>query len=191
MDDALPPPIIDKQQMYALLYRGALGNTVPMFFDVGEWEASPAYSQYSTWGVRTLTAGGPCRLFCPREEVREVAGGYQAQGHRVNISLMIDAVCRVTLMADICDSWRGLVVHGVEHPAKGASWRRVMPTLGREYTGLAAVGLLNKHLNPSSRADLEVLRDLYPGHVVELSACDRCIGVIPGRSAIIWEVRKY
>lgn len=184
-------PITSKSRMYPLLASGAFGNTIPQYFTVAAWRASGDSERHPTWGVRTLTPGGPCRLYCPAAEVEATVADYEAGGHPVNISLMIDSVVGVTLYADVYDSDRGLAVYCVEHPGKGASWREAMPRRGVQLYGLAARRVLQRHLNPSSLADLEAVLEQWPGHVVELSACDRCIGTIPGRNSVIWEVRLY
>lgn len=184
-------PIRHKRQMYDLLVKGAFGNTVPQWFSLESWLGSEERNRYSIWGIRSLTPGGPCRLYCPVEEVARTVEEFRCRGHEVNISLMIDPICRVTLMADIYDSDTGLLVYGVENPPKGSNWRKIMPTEGREYRGVEARMLLRRHLNGSSLSDLEVLWEQYPGHVVELSNCDRCLGTVPGRNAVVWEVRKY
>jgi hypothetical protein len=177
--------------MYDLLSRGLLGNTIQQWFSLAKWLADPEARRFSVWGVRTLTPGGPCRLYCPEAEVPATVAAYEAMGHACNISVMIDAVVGVTLYADVYDSPEGLIVYGVEHPGKGASWREVMPRDGRQVGGLAARMLLARHLNPASLADLWALLERFPGHVVELSACGRCLGTVPGRNGVIWEVRDY
>ena len=183
--------ITNKRQMYELLSAGAFGNTIPQWFDVAKWEQSADARRFPTWGVRTLAPGGPCRLFCPREEVRVTTERPEFKAAGVNISMMIDVACNVTLWAEVFDSPSGLLVYGIEYPAKGASWRAEMPGKGRHWERTAARILLAKHLNANSLADLEILRDRWPGHVYELSACEQQIGTIPGRNAILWEVRNY
>jgi hypothetical protein len=184
-------PILGKSRMYSMLAAGAFGNTIPQWFNLDEWEQSADAARYATWGVRTLVAGGPCRLYCPREEVRSTAERPEYRAAGVNISMMIDAIVNATLWADVYDSEDGLIVYGVLNPPRGASWRKLMPSEGREYRGIAAQMLLKQKLNPNSLADLEALRDRWPGHVYELSACEKCIGVIPHRNGVVWEVRNY
>lgn len=184
-------PVTDKRQMYDLLAAGRFGNTIPQYFDVGEWERSTDAGRWTAWGVRTLRPGGPCRLHCPSAEVRETCQRPEYAAAGINISMMIDAAMAVTLWADVYDSPAGLVVYGIEHPPKGGSWRALMPTDGRHFEGTAARMLLRRHLNPNSLADLESLFDRWPGHVVELSAADRCFGTVPHRNAVVWEVRLY
>lgn len=183
-------PVLNKVDMYRRLSAGEFGNTVPQWFDVAEWAASAA-AVYPLWGVRSLTVGGPCRLNCPRAEVAETARRFADAGHAVNVSVMIDVMLRVTLWADVYDSADGLLVYGIEYPPRGGSWRALMPSRGRERRGLAARLLLERHLNPTSLADLAALRDRLPGHVYEISALDRCFGTVPGRNAVVWECRAY
>jgi hypothetical protein len=183
--------ITDKRQMYDLLAAGRLGNTTQQWFDLDVWQSSPEADRFKWWGVRTLTPGGPCRLNCPNHEVAATALKFMDAGHRCNISIMLDRVCRVTLWCDIWDSPTGLVVYGIEHPPEGGSWRALMPTQGKHWTGTAARMLLKRHLNPNSLDDVFELFERWPGHVLELSACDRPMGVLPDRNAIHWEMRLY
>lgn len=178
----------NKVQMYRMLETGAFGNTTNQYFTIDDWKNSEEYRRYSVWGVRSLAPGGPCRLFCPRDEVESTVLSFNCS---FNISVMVDAVSTVRLWAEIMDTPIGLSVYAIQNPKKGASWRKEMPSGGCTCIGLAALMLLQRYLTPSSLADLKELLVTYPGHVVELSVFDRCMGSIPGRNAIIWEVRHY
>lgn len=182
-------PIRAKGRMYDMLASGAFGNTVPSWSNLEKWTADPETVRYASWGIRTLSAGGLCRLYCPREEVEATVQEYQRKGFDCNISVMVDAITRVTLWADVYDSQIGVQVYGIENPGRGKSWRQLMPSEGRQYSGLTARMLLQKHLNANSLADLEDVLAKWPGHIVELSALERCFGTVPGRNAVIWEVR--
>lgn len=184
-------PVTNKARMYRLLAAGAFGNTVPQFFSVHEWRLSGQADRYPLWGVRTLTPGGPCRLYCPADEVADTVASRLFQKHRVNISCMVDAVCTVTAFIEVMESETGLLVYAVEHPGAGTSWRHAMPRDGVQTGGLRARMLLRRHLNADSLDDLESLLEKYPGHVVELSALEECFGTVPGRNAVVWEVRRY
>jgi hypothetical protein len=175
--------------MYALLASGAFGNTIPQFFSVAEWKGAGGPS-LPFWGVRTLTPGGPCRLNCPAAEVEATAENYSRAGHAPNISVMISSVGRVTWLGDVWDSPGGLACYGHEHPGRVHDWR-VLMRHPREWRGLAARHLLERHLNPASMADLRAAMERWPGHVVELSAMGRNFGTVPGRNAVVWEVRAY
>lgn len=192
--------IRNKVDMYRRLAAGEFGNTIRQWFCVEEWEAyvskrieyagemPPALA---SWGVRTLTPGGPCLLYCPFTLVRPTVQEFERAGHRVNISQMIDVIYTITAWLEVWDSPTGLVVEGIEYPARGDSWRARMPVDRRAWQGTAAKMILRKHLNPNAMDDLESLIARYPGHVIELSACEECVGVVPDRNAVVWECRQY
>lgn len=182
--------IIDtKERMYQMLAAGVFGNTTRQHFSVEDWRASGEADRYQWWGVRSLAVGGPCRLNCPREEV---AATVKEFGCKVNISVMLDRICAVTLWADIYDSESdGLVVRGIEYPPQNGSWRALMPGHAKEFSGIVARNLLRKHLNANSLDDLQMLLERWPGHVIEISALERCLGIFPDRNTVVWEVRMY
>jgi hypothetical protein len=187
--------ITDKADMYRRLAAGQFGNTTPQYFSVAEWHASGDADRYQFWGVRSAkTSAHPaCRLYCPAAEVVEYAARHFPDGP--NISMMVDAVATVTAWLEIWDSPAGLVVEGIEWPrlADGWNWRNSMknPQRSRRWEGTAARMVLARHLNANSLGDLHELFERFPGHVLELSALDRCLGMRPHRNAIVWEVRMY
>jgi len=184
--------VTSKIEMYRLLSRGAFGNTVPQYFSVDEWKAS-ADRVYPSWGVRSARVAGhsACRLYTPTEEVADYSAKHFGDG--VNISPMIDAVAHVTAMLHVVDiDGRGLVVDGVVDPARHANWRHEMGSpRRRQFEGVAARLVLERYLNANSLDDLRAVLDLFPGAVVELSTVDRCVGTVPLRNAVVWEVRHY
>jgi hypothetical protein len=180
--------VTDKRRMYELLSADRIGNTIPQYSSVKAWLASGEDQVFPFWGVRTRTPGGPCRLNCPAAEVPATVESFRP--HAPNISVMISSVGRVTWLGEVWDSPSGLICSGVEYPPEIHDWRPLMrhPTL---YEGVAARGLLRRHLNPNSHDDLMELLEIYPDHVIEFSAMDRCYGTLPHRNAITWEVRAY
>lgn len=184
--------VLSKQDMYRRLAAGEFGSTIPQYFSIHEWVKSGDADRYGWWGVRTLKPGGPCRLNCPTAEV--VSTAYEF-AQPVNISMMVDKVATVTAWLELWDSPAGLVVEGIECPdtAGGWTWRNSMPDPGRRkaWHGTAARMVLGRHLNGNSLDDVRELLERFPGHVIELSALDRCIGTVPHRNHIIWEVRAY
>jgi hypothetical protein len=184
--------IRSKSQMYRMLSRGDFGNTIPQYFSVEQWEASGDNVRYPLWGVRSAKAAAhpACRLNCPVGEVAHYARQNFADG--VNISMMVSAVSQVTAMLHVVElNGQGLVVDGIEWPSL-SDWRRGMASPERkQWHGVAARHVLARHLNENSLADLFEVLATWPGAVVELSALDRCIGVLSHRNAVVWEVRHY
>lgn len=183
--------ITNKAQMYAMLAQGLLGNTLPQYFSVDEWRASGQADRYDWWGVRTLVPGGPCFLNCHRDDVEATALRPEYAAAGVNISAMVDRVCTVTMWAEVQRLPGGLYTYVLEYPPKEGSWRKLMPAGGKGYQGTAARLLLERHLNANALGDLYDLLNKYDGHVVEFSAIDICMGRLPGRNMIVWEVRNY
>jgi hypothetical protein len=177
-----------KQQMYELLAAGRLGNTVPQYFDLPTFFANAGSIRY--WGIRSLTPGGPCHLNVNAYLVPSIIRQEYIPG-TYNISMMVDQIYTVTAWLEIWDSPTGLVVYGIEYPPRGTSWRKDMPSMGKQYEGIAAHMLLRKHLNPNSYSDVMDMLDTYPNHIVELSALENCLGTVPHRNHITCEVRDY
>lgn len=139
-------------------------------------------------GVRSLVAGDArARLDVP---TADVPAAVAALGGRANVSPMVDpwAVLRGEVWESDAEP-AGLTLHATTADAALVKWRPALATHARQYTGSAAVAVLRAYLSPDSYADLRELLDLYPGHVVEFTACSREVGKIPGRNAVVWEVR--
>ena len=185
----MKPPVANKADMYRRLSSGEFGNTVPQWFDLEQWEAESP--RYQWWGVRTLTPGGPCELNVHRDWVPLWVARFERDGFRCNISPMVDRLSRVRMWANVWDSPTGLVLECILNPPHGASWRKLMPTNAKTYSGITARSLLSATLNENSHDDLRILLEQYPDHVIEFSALDRCFGTVPGRNAVVWEVRRY
>jgi len=58
-------------------------------------------------------------------------------------------------------------------------------------TGVTALCLLKKNMDPVSYDWSLELMNLYPGHVIEFSCFGVSWGTIPHRNTVIWEVRNY
>jgi hypothetical protein len=57
--------------------------------------------------------------------------------------------------------------------------------------GLIAKMILRSRMDSSSFEDLLALFELYPESAVEFSTYEVCVGDIPGRNTVFWEVRNY
>lgn len=69
--------------------------------------------------------------------------------------------------------------------------RKALSDYPRVAQGLAAREILKHFCCSSSYADIEVLIELYPDHVIEFGCYARNLGNIEHRNTIIWEVRHY
>jgi hypothetical protein len=69
--------------------------------------------------------------------------------------------------------------------------RDALHSSGKQVYDPIASAVLEKLLWPNDLDNLLAILECYPDHVVEFSAFDRTVGIIPGSSIIIWEVRLY
>ena len=184
-------PITNKQQMYDLLLKGELGNTIEAFMSLDAWKASPTRNKYPLWMVRTLKPGGPLSVNCPRDEVEETASRPEFQDAGVCIAYMITSTYQTIWQGDVMRTTDGLTLVGNSYPPLGYNWRDAMKSPESAVSGVRAAAKLRYILNPDSYDDVEYLLDEYPDHVVELSVFERSVGVIPNRNYVTWEVRKY
>lgn len=184
----------NKRDMYTRLLAGEFGNTLPQWFDIRDWLLDPqGYKKYERWGVRSLTANDPrARLDVPRDEVAPwiVTTGLVNDGYQ--LSAMVDQAGSVQAELQVMKgSEPGLYVEGNLAPIAGnGQWRNHMRT-PRVWEGTRGDVLLRSLLNDNSYDDVRGLLDLYPDHVVEFTVLDVCMGTVPGRNAVVWEVRSY
>lgn len=57
--------------------------------------------------------------------------------------------------------------------------------------GLVARLLIKQAMTPASHEDWYELVSRYPHHVFEVSIYERCLGDLPSRNTLVWEVRRY
>ena len=168
---------------------------MPQWFSLDSWLKDLPENSFPLWGIRSAVLGGDrrCKLNVPTKEVENLWTSWFPSGGG-NISPMIDqyAVLRAEVMEnDLCHPVGLSVFYVVGSPLMTGAWREAFKLYGKMIFGLQAKHLLEKYLWPSDLSDLYALLEMYPRHVVELSACDRAIGEIPNRNTIVWELRRY
>lgn len=174
-------PVTTKSQMYSLMAAGAFGNVSPAWTDYNEWARGP---RFGLWGLRHRTTPGfrGTRLNVPTEEVRNhLETAFGMRGY--NISPMTPG--RVLWEGDVTEFY----ACGNLSPVSG-TWRTHMKK-PVQWRNTQARCYFRAYMTPDSYDDLQILLESYPDHVVELSILDSCYGTVPGRNAVVWEVRKY
>jgi hypothetical protein len=195
-------PILNKKQNYDLWQSGAFGNKLRAWRTITEWRLAGGHTDL--WDVkvalRTLReGGGPCRYNLEPCDVDNVAMNWMDHNHVLWEQIMVnemapdsDLIMQGEYLNGICQDEEGFALWGyffystVKHHMRDAL--RIRP----EHTyGLRADVLLRRAMTDASYEDWRVLLDQYPEHVLEVSIYDRCLGDIPGRNALVWEVRRY
>lgn len=183
--------ILSKAENFRLWTSGAFGNRLRAWRSYEAWERSGFPGRVV---LRYLGAGGgPCVYDVPRGEVfGELAAlaydGWDVRRIMINEAAPDHAVALQGEFLDLAPDGRSdYFLHSFVRA-------HMRPALARQRivsTGLRTRALLRGCMTPSSYADFEAVLERCPGHVVELSVYRRCLGDVPGRNALVWEVRRY
>jgi hypothetical protein len=177
--------ITNKQQMYALLRSGFLGNTTPSYYNLEEWR--PNRHQSQLWGLRSMIPNDPAGVLdLPTASVEAWVTANLKAGF--SISPMVDQW--LTFRGEVLDGPGGLTLCGL-FGLRDIKWRTAFARHLMTWEGVLATSILQQVMNENSYSDLWDLIERYPNHVIEFTCLDRCYGTIPHRNAIVWEVRDY
>jgi hypothetical protein len=196
MDILRSDPIMNKPQNYRLWQGGDFGNKLRSWRTVAEWRASGFDGLVA---LRTLLAegGGPCSYNLLPGDVDRVVGTWRSLGvplDRIMVNEMApdgDVVLQGEYLNDIHEiggevGWGYLRYSRAKTPMRDA-----LASSPEVAQSLRSDLLLGMAMTPASHEDWRSLLDRYPGHVLEVSIYDRCLGDTPGRNALVWEVRRY
>lgn len=177
-----PSSITSKTEWFRVLATGGIGNSWQPYGPVEEWRAK----------------GRPGDLLCLRENRPGGRCYYNLTPEEVEGLIAFHADCEwasVSPMCPSCETLNAEVMRGVfgleVRYAEGVGTMRAAMARASHASGLKAQLLLQKHLDAASYDDLTEILDLYPDHVVELTAFAWSIGSCGNRNTVIWEVRRY
>ena len=193
--DSFPAPILSKPQNYRLWQGGDFGNKLRSWRTVDEWRLGGFNGDVV---LRTLLeGGGPCRYNLKREEVGEVVDSWLDLGiplDRIMVNEAApdgDVILQGEYLNDIY-SMDGESGWGYfRYSRERSQMRDALAATPEVAQRLRSDLLLKLAMTPASHDDWNLLLARYPGHVLEVSVYDRCLGDIPGRNVLVWEVRKY
>ena len=191
----LPGSVLSKPQNYLLWQGGAFGNKLRAWRTVDEWRESGFDGMVV---LRTVMGGnGPCRYNLNPEEVYAVVDGWLALDiplDRIMVNEAApddDVILQGEYLNDIYEI-DGEVGWGYFRYSRArAQMRDALAAVPEVAHRLRSDLLLKLAMTPASHDDWNLLLEQYPGHVLEVSIYDRCLGDTPGRNALVWEVRKY
>lgn len=178
-------PITEKKQMYELLQAGMLGNRVPIWFDLQQWRQDTDDGKGELWALRSMRKSDKAKLrlgLAPSEVIPTANQLFPAGGFNVSPVYNEFMTARIDVALTEADP-AGLYVYWTQDKTLRNGWQHSH--------GVTARMLLRQHLWPSDLDCLDELLELYPDHVVELSAFERAVGVVPCRNTVTWEVRRY
>jgi hypothetical protein len=193
-------PVLRKSQNYRLWQSGAYGNKLRAWRTIDEWKAAGGLTIHSRMRVvlRVLLpsgGGGPCRYNLQAKDVDNVVHDWLQQGLNLN-DIMVNEQA-----PDDCILLQGEYLNDVHpfgsqfgyflHSRAPQQMRTALATESRVSQGLSSDLMLRGVMTPSSYDDWLLLKEQYPRHVMEVSIYDRCLGDVPGRNTLVWEIRRY
>lgn len=189
--------ILTKRQNFQLWQLGAFGNKLRAWRTIGEWRTSGFLGLVA---LRSLQpgGGGPCQYNLTPAKVpyvvREWTAGFGVAYDQIMVNEMAPddgILLQGEYLNDISvidgePRWGYFLHSRARVPMRDALMQAPMVA-----QGLRADLMLREAMTPSSYDDWRELLDHYPGHVLEVSIYDRCLGDIPNRNALVWEIRRY
>jgi len=183
----MPDPILNKRRNYQLWQSGAFGNKLRAWRTIDEWWTS-GYSGAIV--LRTLgSGGGPCRYNIPRQEVFAAFRELRTQGVPAE-QIMLNEIApddAVVLQGEYLNE----LEDGFYYSRARLQMRYALKDVPEGALGLRARLLVREAMTPASHEDWQNLLIQYPNHILEVSIYDHCLGDLPHRNALVWEIRKY
>lgn len=131
-----------------------------------------------------------CRFNVPLDTAEETIEEFRSRGAEPSLIYMneMEFGANRTFQGEAYRAPGGLYLNYTTSPG---GMRTALERDGHHASGLAALMLLRRYLDPNSYDDLMTLLDEYDGAVIEFTAFDGEVGALPGRRSLIWEVRSY
>jgi hypothetical protein len=176
-----------KSEFYERYLKGEFGNRPRTWASWAELREAPYAGRVT---IRDLRPGGPCYYGVDVVDLR--AGKYPKgcdtlADKRFNESMPDEFL---TIQGNVWLDAFGLKLEYSCEPNVGHR-AAVNQPLVKTAERLGALSLLKTYMDWNSYDDLQELLENYPEAVIEFSAYSKFVGVLPGRSAVFWEVRLY
>jgi hypothetical protein len=188
-------PVLTKRQNYRLWQGGAFGNKLRAWETLDAWRASRTPGPVAI-RVREGLGGGLC-----------LYDVFPADGLHISLAAQVAGVSWDSLMAnemaphteilqgeylnDVCTIDGEIQVGHFFHSRVRLRMRDALKVAPQVAHGLRADLMIREAMTPASYEDWRELLVRYPGHVLEVSIYENCLGDLPHRNALVWEVRKY
>jgi hypothetical protein len=189
--------ILTKSMNYKLCHAGGYGNRIRQWPSYAALKSSDYKDQVAMRVRMGGGGGGPSAFHIPQENVpgmmRLWCDTYGISPDQFEFTEMADSprILQGEYRNDVVEV-DGCVVHGVfRHSFKSGPMPEALKAESFTSYGLKSDLLIRNAMTQASYEDWQELLTLYPGHVLEVSVWEQCIGDLPHRNAIVWEVRMY
>jgi len=179
-------PLRSKRDSYDLLMRGLLGNTLRFWSSFDEVRDSAYRGSVS---MRYVGGSRFCAYDVPFSRISRVQKKWIAAGARKELIHFNESAPDDHLLIQ-GELMRGSLGLHLFYSSEKKKMREALKD-GKHAKGLTAKLFLEHFLIPPSYDDMNLLLDSFPDHVVEFSTYSFCLGSMPRRNTVIWEVRAY
>jgi hypothetical protein len=189
--------IFTKRENYELCHSGGYGNRVRQWASIEDWRTSGYVDPVAMRVALPGGGGGPSKFSVERWDVEHVARQWRDElgisCDCIRLSEMADGlrILQGEYLNDICtidsETRHGLFLHTRESGPMPLALKASKATT----FGLRADLMIRLAMTPSSYSDWQELLNRYPGHVLEVSIWESCLGDCPSRNAVVWEIRRY
>lgn len=179
-----PKKIKTKRQNFDAWQAGAFGSKLRAWQSLGGWRSSGFVGKVA---LRELgKPGGLCKYNLKPFEVEQEAARWIATGVQ-STKIMVNEMA-----PDEHIIMQGELLNDIfEYSKTKKPMRQALEEQRLVSKGLETRVMLRSVMTPSSYEDLQVLQSQYPDHVIELSIYSKCVGDLPGRNTLVWEVRIF
>ena len=189
--------VLSKEQNYRLWQGGAFGNKLRAWRTVDEWRESGFDQKVVLRTLKGIGGAGLCHYNLWPQEADAVVDTWLA------LDVTLDQIMVNEAAPDGDVILQGYYLNDIYEIDGEAGWgyfnysrakfqmREALLAAPEVAQRLRSDLLLKLAMTPASHDDWNLLLEQYPGHVLEVSIYDRCLGDTPGRNALVWEVRKY
>jgi hypothetical protein len=183
--------LTSKRQFNELWLAGVLGNRGGVWATIEDFQKS-GFSGVVAISYNGKNGGGPfikgVKATDVPTEVRKLENaGWRKDSLRVLEQFSLGEFI-YRLNGETVRTADGLALY---YSTDNALMRDALRSSGAQVFGLKAKMILEQYLTPADYEDLMDILDRFPDHAVEFSVLDRCVGFLPHRRTIIWEVRLY
>lgn len=187
-------PVLTKRQNYRLWRGGAIGNKLRAWRSIAEWFCAGCPEPVA---LRSLRGGGDlCAYNLSAFQVGFAVQQFHREGIRsdqimVNEMDTLTQILQGEYLNDVCTIDGEVQVGHFFYSRVRLRMRDALKAAPQVTHGLRADLMIRQAMTPASYEDWQELLTRYPGHVLEVSIYENCLGDLPHRNALVWEVRKY
>lgn len=181
--------INSKTEYFRLWENGLIGNTLKVWGSIADIKEEGYKGQLSA-RVKRATGGGFYRYNIKNvAEAEQTVAEWVATGIPENqIYFNESAPDQFLIMQG--EIMRSTDYYDLTYSREQIKMRDAMRS-AKTMKGVSVVSYLETIMTPSSYEDIKDLFEIFPDSVIEFGVYQHCLGKLPSRNCLIWEVRNY